>query len=42
MLFVMNELAGLAAVNALPGCEDATPETAEAILEENARFCSEV
>lgn len=26
MLFVMNELAGLAAVNALPGCEDATPE----------------
>ncbi|QDD63967.1 acyl-CoA dehydrogenase [Herbaspirillum seropedicae] len=42
MLFVMNELAGLAAVNALPGCEDATPETAEAILEENAKFCSEV
>ncbi|QBP74892.1 acyl-CoA dehydrogenase [Herbaspirillum huttiense] len=42
MLFVMNELAGLAAVNALPGCEDATPETVEAILEENARFCSEV
>ena len=42
MLFVMNELAGLAAVNALPGCEDATPETVEAVLEENARFCSEV
>ncbi len=42
MLFVMNELAGLSAVNALPGCEDATPETAEAILEENARFCGEV
>ncbi|MCA1324623.1 acyl-CoA dehydrogenase [Herbaspirillum sp. alder98] len=42
MLFVMNELAGLAAINALPGCEDASPETAEAILEENARFCSEV
>ena len=42
MLFVMNELAGLSAVNALPGCEDATPETAEAILEENAKFCSEV
>jgi butyryl-CoA dehydrogenase len=37
MLFVMNELAGLAAVN-LPGCEDATPETAEAVLEENAKF----
>ena len=42
MVFVMNELAGLAAVNELPGCEDATPETAEAVLEENARFCSEV
>ncbi|MFJ3055525.1 acyl-CoA dehydrogenase [Herbaspirillum sp. NPDC087042] len=42
MLFVMNELAGLSAVNALPGCEDATPETAEAILEENAKFCGEV
>ena len=42
MLFVMNELAGLEAVNALPGCEDATPETVEAVLEENAKFCSEV
>lgn len=42
MLFVMNELADLSAVNALPGCEDATLETAEAILEENARFTSEV
>ena len=42
MVFVMNELAGLAAVSQLPGCEDATPETAEAVLEENARFCSEV
>lgn len=42
MLFVMNELAGLSAVNALPYCEDATPETVEAILEENAKFCSEV
>ncbi|MBB3119428.1 acyl-CoA dehydrogenase [Pseudoduganella violacea] len=42
MLFVMNELAGLGAVNALPGCEDATPETAEAVLEENAKFCSGV
>jgi alkylation response protein AidB-like acyl-CoA dehydrogenase len=42
MLFVMNELAGLSEVNALPGCEDATPETVEAVLEENARFCSEV
>ena len=42
MLFVLNELAGLPAVNALPGCEDATPETVEAVLEENAKFCSEV
>ena len=42
MLFVMNELAGLEAVNALPGCEDATPETVEAVLEENAKFCGEV
>jgi alkylation response protein AidB-like acyl-CoA dehydrogenase len=42
MLFVMNELAGLNAVNALPGCEDATPETVEAVLEENAKFTGEV
>ena len=42
MLFVMNELADLAGVNALPGNEDATPETAEAILEENAKFVSNV
>jgi len=42
MMFVLNELAGLSAVNALPGCEDATPETVEAVLEENAKFCSEV
>lgn len=42
MLFAMNELADLAAVNVLPGCEDATPETVEAVLEENAKFCGEV
>jgi 3-(methylthio)propanoyl-CoA dehydrogenase len=42
MLFVVNELAGLSAVNALPGCDDATPETVEAVLEENAKFCGEV
>ncbi len=42
MAFVMNELAGLEAVSRLPGCEDATPETAEAVLEENAKFCGEV
>ncbi|MES2152768.1 MAG: acyl-CoA dehydrogenase [Pseudomonadota bacterium] len=39
MLFVMNELAGLAAINQLPGCEDATADTVEAVLEENAKFC---
>jgi len=42
MLFVMNELAGLAEINLLPGCDDATPETVKAILEENGRFCAEV
>ncbi|GIZ51400.1 acyl-CoA dehydrogenase [Noviherbaspirillum aridicola] len=42
MRFVLNELAGLSEVNALPGCEDASPETVEAVLEENAKFCSEV
>ena len=42
MMFVMNELAGLEAISQLPGCEEATPETAEAVLEENAKFCSEV
>ncbi|NYE62375.1 butyryl-CoA dehydrogenase [Duganella sp. 1224] len=38
MLFVMNELANLQAISELPGCEDATPETAEAVLEESAKF----
>jgi alkylation response protein AidB-like acyl-CoA dehydrogenase len=42
MLFVMNELAGLADISQLPGCEDATIDTAEAVLEENAKFCSNV
>jgi alkylation response protein AidB-like acyl-CoA dehydrogenase len=40
MLFVMNELAGLPTINALPGCEDATSDTVEAVLEENAKFCA--
>ncbi|HEX4327698.1 MAG TPA: acyl-CoA dehydrogenase [Burkholderiales bacterium] len=40
--FVMLELAGLEAINKLPGCEEATLETVEAILEEDARFCGEV
>jgi alkylation response protein AidB-like acyl-CoA dehydrogenase len=42
MQFVLNELAGLAAINTLPGCEDATPDTVEAVLEEKAKFCGEV
>jgi alkylation response protein AidB-like acyl-CoA dehydrogenase len=42
MLFVINELAGLDAVNALPGCEDANADLLEAVLEENAKFCGGV
>ena len=42
MLFVMRELAGLAEIQQLPGCEDATDETVAAVLEENARFMGEV
>ncbi len=40
--FVLNELAGLAIVQQLPGCEDATTETVDAVLEENAKFVQEV
>ena len=42
MLFVINELAGLSEVNALPQCEDATTDSVEAILEEHAKFASSV
>jgi alkylation response protein AidB-like acyl-CoA dehydrogenase len=42
MRFVLNELAGLGAVAKLPGYEDATPETVDAILEEASKFASEV
>jgi hypothetical protein len=42
MLFVMKELAGIDAVAALPGFEDAGYETAAAVLEECARFNEEV
>src|SRR4051794_2217831 len=42
MLFCMKELADLEAIAALPGCEDASLETAQAVLEESARFCEEV
>ncbi len=42
MLFCMKELAGLEELAALPGFEDAGPDTAQAVLEECARFNEEV
>ncbi|MCP3723837.1 acyl-CoA dehydrogenase [Paraburkholderia sp. CNPSo 3272] len=42
MLFVMKELAGLEEIAKLPGGEDATPETVEAVLHEAAKLCGEV
>lgn len=42
MLFVMQSLAGLSQVQALPGFEEATDDTVNAILEENARFMAQV
>ncbi|MEY4883330.1 MAG: hypothetical protein RIS34_1184 [Pseudomonadota bacterium] len=42
MLFVMEALAGLQKVAALPGFEDFGIETAQAVLEESARFCEGV
>jgi alkylation response protein AidB-like acyl-CoA dehydrogenase len=38
MLFVLNELAGLDKVAALPGYEEATSDVVEAILDESAKF----
>jgi alkylation response protein AidB-like acyl-CoA dehydrogenase len=42
MKFVLNELAGLSEVAKLPGYQDATPDTVDAILEEASKFASEV
>ena len=42
MRFVLNELAGLEEVAKLPGYQDATPDTVDAILEEASKFASEV
>ena len=42
MRFALNHLAGLADVAKLPGYEEATPETVDAILEEASKFASEV
>jgi alkylation response protein AidB-like acyl-CoA dehydrogenase len=42
MMFVLTKLAGLQAINQLPPFADATEETVEAILSENARFAEDV
>jgi alkylation response protein AidB-like acyl-CoA dehydrogenase len=42
MLFAINELAGLERVAALPGFEDAGADTAQAVLDEAARFNADV
>jgi 3-(methylthio)propanoyl-CoA dehydrogenase len=42
MKFVLSELAGLEAVAKLPGYEEASPDTVDAILEEAAKFASGV
>lgn len=42
MQFVMQELAGLDEVGALPGCEEVTPDLVDAILEEANKLASEV
>jgi 3-(methylthio)propanoyl-CoA dehydrogenase len=42
MRFVLHELAGLEEVAKLPGYQDATPDTVDAILEEASKFASEV
>jgi 3-(methylthio)propanoyl-CoA dehydrogenase len=42
MQFVMKELAGMDAVAALPGCEDASADLVDAVLEEANKFASGV
>jgi len=42
MRFVLNELAGLAAIAELPGLEEASPDLVDAVLEEAGRLGSEV
>lgn len=42
MLFVMEHLANLPVLTALPGLEDFDLDTASAVLEESAKFCQDV
>jgi alkylation response protein AidB-like acyl-CoA dehydrogenase len=42
ILFVIHELAGLTDIAGLPGFEDATPDTVEAVIGEAAKFHGEV
>jgi len=42
MMFVLRELAGLSALQSLPGFADATDETVSAVLEESARLNEEI
>ena len=42
MKFVLTELAGLDEVATLPGCEEASIDLVEQILEESGKFCAEV
>lgn len=42
MRFALNEIAGLGAVNRLPGYADATPDLVDAILEEAGKFGTDV
>ena len=42
MRFVMDELAGFGELSALPGYEEATPDLADAVLDEAAKFAGEV
>ncbi|CAL95111.1 acyl-CoA dehydrogenase [Azoarcus olearius] len=42
MQFILKELAGLDAVGALPGCEEASPDLVAAILEEAGKFAAGV
>ena len=42
MRFVMDELAGFAEIGKLPGFEEASPDLADAVLDEAAKFSAEV